>query len=144
MKIKYCKGDLLLADELHLVHGCNAQGVMGSGVARVIRAAYPQAYEDYITAHKQGKTLLGNIIVSVQDNGRIIHNAITQEYYGRDGKTYVSYWAIAECFSKLESFNLGHIALPKIGAGLGGGDWQVIEAIIENILVRTQATVYEL
>lgn len=144
MKIKYKRGNLLEADELHLVHGCNAQGVMGSGVARAIRDQYPQAYQDYRSAYQDGKVLLGNIISSAQKDGRVVHNAITQEFYGRDGKTYVSYWAIAETFSKLESYNLGQIALPKIGAGLGGGDWRVIEAIIENCLVRTEATVYEL
>ena len=144
MKIKYKRGNLLEADEIHLVHGCNAQGVMGSGVARAIRDWYPKAYQDYRSVYQEGKLLLGNIISSAQDDGRVIHNAVTQEFYGRDSRTYVSYWAIAETFSKLESYNLGHIALPKIGAGLGGGDWSVIEAIIENCLVRTEATVYEL
>ena len=144
MKIKYKRGNLLEAEEMHLVHGVNCQGVMGSGVARAIRDWYPQAYVDYRSAYQDGKVLLGNIVSSAQDDGRIIHNAITQEFYGRDAKTYVSYWAIAEVFSKLESYNLGRIALPKIGAGLGGGDWSVIEAIIENTLVRTEAIVYEL
>ena len=37
MKIIYKQGDLLEAEEVVIVHGCNAQGVVGSGVALAIR-----------------------------------------------------------------------------------------------------------
>jgi O-acetyl-ADP-ribose deacetylase (regulator of RNase III) len=57
-------------------------------------------------------------------------------------KVYVSYWAIAEVFRKLDSWNIGEIAMPAIGAGLANGDWNVISAIIENTLVNTRPVVY--
>jgi hypothetical protein len=34
--------------------------------------------------------------------------------------------------------------MPQIGAGLGGGDWQVIEAIIESEMTDIQPVVYTL
>lgn len=36
------------------------------------------------------------------------------------------------------------IGLPKIGAGLGGGDWAVIEEIINNVFDGYDVTVYEI
>lgn len=144
MKIKYRRGNVLESDIRHIVHGCNCRGVMGSGVARAIRDAYPQAYNDYLQEHNSNGLMLGNIIISVQDDGTVIYNALTQQRYGRDAVRYVSYWAIAEAFSKLESFGVEAIAMPRIGAGLGGGDWQVISAIIEDCLKTTQPVVYDL
>jgi len=88
---------------------------------------------------------LGEIVVSLQNDGKVIHNAITQKNFGRDASVvYVSYWAIAEVFRKIDSFGVKEIALPMIGAGLANGDWNVISAIIENTLITTKPVVYVL
>lgn len=145
MQIEYRKGDLLQTEVKHLIHGCNSKGVMGSGVAKVLREKYPQAYQDYNDVYNSNGLSLGDVIVSVQDDGKIIHNAITQKDYGRrDDCVYVSYWAIAEVFRKINQWGIKEIAMPKIGAGLANGDWNVISAIIENTLIDTKPIVYEL
>ena len=145
MQIEYVKGDLLQTEVKHLIHGCNSKGVMGSGVAKVLREKYPRAYQDYNDSYNSYGLELGTIIVSVQDDGKVIHNAITQKDYGRrDDRVYVSYWAIAEAFRKINSWGIKEIAMPKIGAGLANGDWNVISAIIENTLIDTKPFVYVL
>jgi O-acetyl-ADP-ribose deacetylase (regulator of RNase III) len=145
VQIEYRKGDLLQTELRHIIHGCNSKGVMGSGVAKAIRDMYPQAYRDYNDSYNGYGLDLGNIVVSVQDDGKVIHNAITQKDYGRDNsRVYVSYWAIAEVFRKINSWDIKEIAMPKIGAGLANGDWHVISAIIENTLTKTKPIVYEL
>jgi len=78
MKIEYRKGDLLTTEVQHILHGCNRRGVMGSGVAKAIRDKYPQAYTDYNDVYNSCGLELGTIVVSVQDDGTVIHNAITQ------------------------------------------------------------------
>lgn len=143
MKIEYIKGDLLRTEVNHIMHGCNSHGVMGSGVAKILREKYPQAYNDYIFKYNNYGLELGDIVVSVQNDGKVIHNAITQKDYGRrDDRVYVSYWAIAEAFRKINSRGIKEIAMPKIGSGLAGGNWSVIEQIIENTLVDTKPIVY--
>ena len=52
MKIEYRKGDLFQTEIKTIVHGCNAQGVMGSGVAKIIRDKYPKAYDRYVAEYK--------------------------------------------------------------------------------------------
>jgi len=145
MKIEYITGDLLQTDVKHIIHGCNSHGVMGSGVAKAIRDMYPKAYQDYNDAYNSYGLELGDIIVSVQENERVIHNAVTQKDYGRDSsRVYVSYWAIAEVFRKINQWGIREIAMPKIGSGLANGDWNVISAIIENTLIDTKPYVYVL
>jgi hypothetical protein len=34
--------------------------------------------------------------------------------------------------------------MPQIGAGLGGGDWRTIEAIIEEEFIEIKPVVYQL
>lgn len=147
MKIEYRTGDLFNTEIERIVHGCNAQGVMGSGVAAIIRDRYTLAYDLYRKEYEYRDLTLGNIII-VPSNGKVIINAITQEYYGIDGSRYVSYDAFSEAMSRINNFckvnGFNDIAMPMIGAGLGGGDWNVIEAIIESELKYVQPVVYKL
>ncbi len=127
--------DAFLYPNTVVVHGCNAQGVMGSGVAKVVRNDFPGAYYEYIRHHEEFGLALGEIIpVPVLPNRWII-NAITQEFYGRDGKRYVDYKAVGKAFRSVKVFaqdnGIESVNYPKIGAGLGGGDWNTIAEIID-------------
>lgn len=139
--------------ELILVHGCNAQGVMGSGIAKQIRERYPKAYEEY---RKFCLGVFGDVddplgcIVPVQTKGRVIINAVTQRYYGRERDiVYVSYDAVDSCMKYIDKLYEGYlepvpIGMPKIGAGLGNGHWPVIAEIIEYRANNFKPIVYEL
>jgi O-acetyl-ADP-ribose deacetylase (regulator of RNase III) len=146
MKIEYRQGDLFETDIKAIAHGCNAQGVMGSGVAKIIYDRFPRAYERYVNEYKTNLSLNLGHVIAVPENGKIIINAITQEYYGKDGKRYVSYDAVADAMITINKFydvyGITSVAMPQIGAGLGGGDWNVISAIIESELTQLQPVVY--
>lgn len=137
--INTIKGDILRINQGIIVHGCNAQGVMGSGIALQIKDQFPKAYEIYVGS----PMILGYISVARINSQKIIVNAITQNLYGRSGKRFVNYEAIAECFERIIE-NFSHlenlpICFPSIGAGLGGGDWDIIKTIID----RTVPNEYE-
>lgn len=146
-KIKYVKGDLLEAPEQILLHSCNSLGVMGAGVAKLIRQKWPKAYQDYLDEYNSYGLPLGSIVPSKQPDGKIILNAITQDTIGKTG-VHVSYWAIANVIYQLDQRFVVKdskvVAMPMIGSGLAGGDWTIIEAIIENTAVNFQPVVYHL
>jgi O-acetyl-ADP-ribose deacetylase (regulator of RNase III) len=147
--ITYKRGDVTNASEQLIVHGCNAQGVMGSGVALAIRRKWPWVYDAY--AQLQPPIRLGHVqfIETKPNSSQYVGNAITQEYYGKSGTRFVSYDAIDECMQRVHLFLydnelIDSVAMPKIGAGLGGGDWGVIEAIIKDRLADHNVSIYEL
>lgn len=153
-------GDITQASEFIIAHGCNAQGVMGSGVAKAIRKAYPKAYADYLHKYETDGLKLGDIVWSYTHNKpdlpaeflptRLIANCITQQHYGKDRKVYVNYEAIQTCMRQIDFINrawydsIQKVAMPKIGAGLGGGDWSVISKIIEEEITSTEPVIYVL
>ena len=139
--ISTVKGDLFgyLRQGDVMVHGCNAQGVMGSGIALAVKNIYPGAYEAYRKAHETKGLKLGSIIpyYDVTDMVWVI-NGITQNRYGRDGSRFVSYDAVTEVFSNTRSYieqqpGFKRLFFPLIGAGLGGGNWRIIQTIIEEV-----------
>jgi O-acetyl-ADP-ribose deacetylase (regulator of RNase III) len=120
-------------------------GVMGSGVAKAIREKYPEAYSAYRKQEEIDGLKLGTYSSVITKDNKLIINAITQKYYGRDGKKYVSYDAISAVAKTLnELYENTSIAIPKIGAGLGGGSWDVIEKILLTYGYAIDWVVYEL
>jgi len=153
MTIQYKRGDLFSTNIKTLVHGCNAQGVMGSGIAAAIRKLYPEAYQHYKAMYnsatdKHASSLPLGAIYPAHSRGKLIINAITQRYYGRDNCRYCSYDAIDDAMLSINTLcardSIENIAMPKIGAGLGGGHWPIIESIINHRITAAQCTVYEL
>lgn len=146
MKIEYRNGDLMDTPIKTIVHGCNSHGVMGGGVAALIRKQYPDAYKEYVAEYEKHGLILGGIY-PVNTKDKIIINAITQKDYGGGGVRYVSYDAIAETMEKIDKlasmYDLGEkLAMPQIGAGLANGNWNIIENIIEETLVKIKPVVY--
>lgn len=150
MPITYKKGDLLTSEETIIMHGCNAQGKMGSGIAKAIKEKYPVAYSDY---RSQMPLSVGEVYpVTVEHNyytkstdKRIVVNAITQKNYGFDGVRYFSYDGFVKVVEKMnELFPFQKVGIPKIGAGLGGGSWDVIEKILLTYGYAIDWVVYEL
>jgi O-acetyl-ADP-ribose deacetylase (regulator of RNase III) len=151
MEIEYRKGDLLKAQEEVIVHGCNALGVMGAGVARLIRDKWPEAERVYLEAYRTGGLKLGTIIVAPYSPrcSRAVVNMITQKTVAtRPGQKVVSYDGIYVGFMSLDVWMRDNdytaAAMPRIGAGLGGGSWSIISAIISATARNYRPIVYDL
>jgi len=142
MIVKEIKGNLLDTDLNYIAHGVNCQNKMGSGVAKVLFTEYPKVKADYHRMIQETQALLINgnedYLGTVQPvevkDGRTIFNLFTQENYGYDGKLYLSYQAVIEVFDILTNKcnNMNAIAIPKIGCGLAGGDWEIVKKIINR------------
>lgn len=157
MKIEYIEGDLLSSPETLILHGCNAKGAFASGFAGAIRKQHPFAYQAYMNAFNNGGLFLGSIVWASSKQGNLdIANAITQPTYGRDGRRHVDYDAIRNVMETINlaseagiprghaEFGYDRVAMPMIGAALGGGDWSVISSIVEACLTRVKPVVYVL
>ena len=140
MTIKgYIKGSILDAPQKYIAHGVNCQNVMGSGVAKALFDKYPKVKEDYHYYHSEmledvcdNIYLLGSYSVSDQLDGKHVLNCYTQEFYGRNKKKFVSYDAIFNVFKHMSKMGVKEVAIPKIGCGLAGGNWEIVKLIIDD------------
>ena len=143
--LTYLTKDITTVDRGIIAHGCNAQGVMGSGVARFLRDKYPQIFPRYHALCESAKanedSILGNVdYVTIKDD-LIVANCITQHLYGYDKGKYARPEAIEASlrlvYGTAQNLDLPGprlpIYLPKIGAGRGGLSW---ERDVEPIIVK--------
>lgn len=166
--MKEIDGDLIqLAKEGYfdvITHGCNCFCTMSAGIALGIKQNFYDAY--YIDSRtKKGDinklgnytsvevtlkikepTLFKNLSDLIEIKKLKIINAYTQYKYGKnhlDGvENPFDYEAFTLCMRKINYNFIGqHIGLPKIGAGLAGGDWNRIKSIIEKELKDMEVTI---
>lgn len=152
--MKEIDGDLLLlAKQGHfdvIVHGCNCFCSMGAGIAKQIKKDFPEAFAADQQTIPKDKNKLGTYSKAHIQQGNhafVVINAYTQ-YNWRGTGLKADYTAIRRVFASVATdFPQARIGYPLIGAGLAGGDWQVIAEIIkqelagmDHTLVRFSAT----
>lgn len=131
--ITYHNGDILESDADVICHQVNCKGVMGAGLAKQIREAWPCVYEEYKDFCDIGDAELGTIQIC-RIGGRAVVNMFAQDGYGTD-RQYTDYNALRICLSNVRDIFKDYvIAIPHgIGCGLGGGDWNIVNTIIEEV-----------
>lgn len=141
-----------------IVHCCNDVGGWGSGFVVALGSRFPaseQAYRDWfkIGSHvdASGPPGLGEVQLVDVGDGVSVANLIGQHGVGRapDGGVPVRYEAIREGLRKVRgrARAMGAtVHMPRMGAGLAGGDWGAVERIVEDELVAhgVAVTVYDL
>jgi O-acetyl-ADP-ribose deacetylase (regulator of RNase III) len=126
-------------------HICNNIGVWGRGFVLAISGRWPEPEIMYRDWHRRGKTVegkpfkLGQVqFVEVVDGEIIIANMIGQRGIRSSRNPIpIDYTAVGDCLSTVANgaqVLSASVHMPRIGAGLAGGDWNRIEGIIQERL----------
>ena len=125
----------ILQDIKNYAHGCNCAGAMGKGIALQFKNKFPKMYLEYKKRCKDGLFSLGDVFTYNYGNG-IIFNLGTQASW----KTKADINAIEHALIKMLSYasqnNILKIAMPKIGAGLGGLNWIDVKQTIDKVAMN--------
>lgn len=134
--IKYIDGDLLkLSGDFDVIGHCaNCYHSMGSGIAPQIKSKFPEAYKVDCDTKKGDLGKLGTISYTTGTTPIVVNLYGQFDYTGRrSGQMDLDYAALRSSLRLMkEKYTGKRIGLPKIGAGLAGGDWSIIEKIIEE------------
>ncbi|GED72872.1 Appr-1-p processing protein [Brevibacillus reuszeri] len=151
MAVIIINGDLLTASEDIIGHQVNCKGVMGSGVAKLIKEKYPEAftvYKEKCNEIVDKQELLGICQLVECAEGKTVANLFGQLKYGRGKEQYTDYAALEKALNELKNRARkanSSIALPfNIGCGLANGSWDVVSKMIEEIYSDYDVTLYKL
>jgi O-acetyl-ADP-ribose deacetylase (regulator of RNase III) len=120
-----------------IIHGCNCFHKMGAGIAKQISNKYPEVlFADKESAYGCSEKLGTFTCVTIHNpyHTFVIVNGYTQYQYGSKNKD-IDYKALRLLFRNIKlEYSGKHVAFPKIGAGLAGGNWSRIKKIINEEL----------
>ena len=112
--------NLFDSDAQALVNPVNTKGVMGAGLAKQFKSRFPEMFDDYARAAKQGRLRVGALHTYAYENGPVIINLPTKDDW-RD-PSQLDY--ITDGLSALSEYTRANgiksVAVPPLGMGLGG------------------------
>lgn len=134
--IETTHGNLLKAPAEALVNTVNTVGVMGKGIALQFRQAFPEMYRSYEKACEKGEVQLGQVQVfdlgGLVGGPRWIINFPTKgDWRARSRITDIEK-GLADLVAKVARLGIRSIAVPPLGCGNGGLDWNDVRPRIEQ------------
>lgn len=127
------KGDIFRIDGVrNYAHGCNCAGAMGKGIAVQFKDKYPDMYLKYKQLCKDEKFCPGDVFDYDYGNGHI-YNLGTQVTWRTRAKIEYVEKAIVKMLEFANRDNVTAIALPAIGAGLGGLKWEDVKIVLDKV-----------
>jgi len=156
--IKYVEGDLfehIEGKNVVIPHVCNDQGGWGSGFVVPLGQKFPFAQDSYLSwangeytgdpvmYANHDRFELGNTQF-VDFGDVVVANMVAQhEFKSKDNPQPLKYGSLVHCMDQVRAFIVDEeIHAPQFGSGLAGGDWDVIEGLIEEIWDDFSVTVY--
>jgi len=147
--IELTQGDILKARAEALVNTVNCVGVMGRGVALQFRKAFPDNFKVYKHVCDRKQLHPGRVLV--YDLGRLeppryVINFPTKRHWKGRSKLEDIQAGLVALTREVRKRGIRSVAIPPLGCGLGGLDWDVVRPMIEEAfadLPEVHVEVYE-
>jgi O-acetyl-ADP-ribose deacetylase (regulator of RNase III) len=135
--IQYTEGNLLDAPAEALVNTVNEVGVMGKGIALMFSEAFPENTRAYQQASKEGKIRVGHMFVTENASlitPRWIINFPTKRHWRHPSRLDWVRQGLGDLVRVIQEKQIRSVALPPLGCGNGGLEWQLVRREIEAAL----------
>lgn len=135
--IKYRTGDILEAHVEALVNTVNCVGVMGRGVALQFKQAFPENFKRYAAACAREEVQPGRMFVyetHTLANPKFIINFPTKRHWRGKSRIADIEAGLMALVDEIRKRKIRSIAIPPLGAGLGGLDWRDVRPRIDAAL----------
>jgi O-acetyl-ADP-ribose deacetylase (regulator of RNase III) len=149
MSIRFVRGNLLEADVEALVNTVNTVGVMGKGIALMFKEAFPDNFEEYTEACKEGRVDVGHVFVTERravTGPRWILNFPTKKHWRSPSRMAWVSAGLADLRRILIEKGIRSVAVPPLGTGQGGLSWLTVKDAITSALEdieEVEVLVYE-
>lgn len=136
MTIRIMQGDLLRQDDVDaIVNTVNCVGVMGKGIALQFKNKWPANFREYAAACKAGEVRPGRMFV--HDSGGLVKPNYIINFPTKDhwrGKSRIEFIreGLADLVNQVRKLGIRSIAIPPLGCGNGGLDWDRVRPLIEQ------------
>lgn len=142
--IEYKNGDILREDVEAIVNTVNCVGIMGRGLALQFKNKFPQNFKEYQLACTNKEVQLGKMFVHQTGqliNPKYIINFPTKGHWKQNSKIEDISNGLDDLITIIEKYSIKSIAIPPLGSGLGGLDWNQVKKLIEEKLKNVNCTV---
>lgn len=144
--IHYRTGNVLDSEAEALVNTVNTVGVMGKGIALQFKNMFPDNFRLYVNACKSKELKIGKLLVTEEEvlllGKKIIINFPTKTSWRLPSEYKYIEEGLTELVKVLKERNIKSVAIPPLGSGNGGLDWNRVKKILENHLANIDCEIF--
>ena len=127
--MNFIVGNLLESEADCLVNTVNCEGYMGKGIAYQFKMKFPNNNRDYIKACKSKNLKIGKLHYFYED-GKTIINFPTKDKWRQKSKIEYIESGLDELITLIPQLGIKSIAIPPLGCGNGGLEWNKVKHLI--------------
>lgn len=127
--IRFVTGNIFDSGADCIINTVNCEGFMGKGIAYQFKMRFPDNNIDYVKACKTGELKIGTIHY-FKENGIEIVNFPTKNKWREKSKISYIEKGLEKLIEFLEINKPNTIAIPPLGCGNGGLEWNVVKPLI--------------
>ena len=135
------KGSIFDSGAETLVNPVNCRGTMGKGLALQFARRYPELERAYRKACAEGLVTPGSATMLKTKDGLTVANIATKDHWRNPSRLAWVKNGLASMARQMQEKTLTSVAVPALGAGLGGLPWPEVERTIHQTLESTGLTV---
>lgn len=140
--IHWKTGDLFKQKADIYVNPVNCVGVMGKGIAKEFKKRYPNMFLDYKSHCSCGHLQVG-VVIECVDNGQSIFLFPTKVHWkGQSYYMYIERGLKTMCQLLMQPKRNCSIAIPALGCGNGGLEWEGVKPLIVEYLGDLSNDIY--
>ena len=144
--IQYKTGNLLDSEAEALVNTVNTVGVMGKGIALQFKNMFPNNFKLYSNACKNKEVKVGQLLVAEEVallvGKKTIINFPTKTNWRLPSEYQYIEAGLTELVKTIKEQKIKSVAIPPLGSGNGGLDWNKVKQILEKYLSDVDCDIY--
>lgn len=137
-------GDLFQAADVDAIaHGCNCAGAMGRGIAVEFRTRWPTMYSEYKKLCVEGRFTPGDVMpwkIEEPESWEWVYNLGTQKHWRAKATPIAIENSVRAMIEHASDHGVLRIAMPRVGAGLGGLPWEAAREALHSAIAESSCT----
>ena len=142
MVIKYTKGNIFDSQCQAIINTVNCEGKMGKGLAYQFKKKFPEMEQDYVKVCLNGELYPGKLHIYQEKNFLII-NFPTKNKWREKSKIEYIIIGLRKLKEEIIKKGIKSVAIPPLGAGNGGLNWNEVKFEINRELLDMEDVVFE-
>lgn len=139
--IKVLIGNLFESKAQTIVNAVNCVGVMGKGIALEFKKRFPTMYADYAARCKRKEVALGQPYLYRGKKPPYILNFPTKDHWHSASKLDDIEMGLQFLIDHYTEWGITSIAVPALGCGEGGLNWQLVGPMLYRYLTKMDVPV---
>ncbi len=130
--IKFKIGNIIAEQAEALINTVNTVGVMGKGIALSFKKAFPENYKIYKKLCENNIFQIGDLLITETNmlSPKYIINFPTKKHWRGHSKIEYIEIGLKKLNNTIKEYNISSIAIPPLGCGSGGLDWEIVKKVI--------------